>query len=237
MKPKDYRQLLKLEAPAWGEGKGETKSGKARCSPMLVCQFWRILIATIVLASTWIVTLGLIDISAWKQMYFPKKSFQYYGSWRSILFRLESHSGSLCDLCALNKTHTISLWIILGNISSAVTEQLFFCATWFAIYEKQQNPLAPLISVWVPHLKQINGALHTRMRSQHRVAVPPRVWTSFRFRKGWGNGIIVWLPKPGVKGEEVEGLSVWVFEGLFRLFLFGGWNLLTTSALELLFVL
>ena len=124
----------KARGACMGRGEGETKSGKAWLFPhvglsIMEDSYSNYSTCFILNCDTW-----LIDIPAWKQMYFPQKiSFQYCGSWRSILFCLTSHSGSLCDLCALNKTH-----IILGNISSAVTEQLFFCATWFCYIWKTE---------------------------------------------------------------------------------------------------
>lgn len=221
MKPKDYRQLLKLEA-LMGRGEGETKSGKARCSPMLVCQLWRIPLVTIVLASTWIVTL---DSSTFRLesrcIYFPKRSFQYYGSWGNIFFVTSVH---------LTQTQTISLWSSQA-ISAVQSLNNFFVVPLDLLYEKQINPLAPLIFCLGASLfNKINrGASSVQRPSEpgwdHSTERQFLHVFGLRsgFETGWGNGIIVWLPKPGVKGEEVEGLSLWVFEGFcLGCFFFGG---------------
>ena len=73
MKPKDYRQLLKLEAPAWGEGRGQRKVERLGLFPhvglsIMEDSYSNYSICFNLSCDTW-----LIDISAWKQMYFPKK--------------------------------------------------------------------------------------------------------------------------------------------------------------------
>lgn len=54
--------------------------------------------------------------------------------------------------------------------------------------------------------------------------------------KGMGDGINLDSLNPERREKKLKGWA-YGFEGLFRLFFLGGWNLLTTSALELLFVL
>ena len=140
MKPKDYRQLLKLEAPAWGEGRGKRKVERLGCSPMLVCQLWRILIVTIVFASTWVVTLDLLTFRLESWCISPKNIVSVLRQLAQYPFLFDITFGiSSWPLCTEQNTHHFIMIIILGNISSAVTEQLLFVQLDFAIYEKQKS--------------------------------------------------------------------------------------------------
>ena len=140
MKPKDYRQLLKLEAPAWGEGRGKRKVERLGCSPMLVCQLWRILIVTIVFASTWVVTLDLLTFRLESWCISPKNIVSVLRQLAQYPFLFDITFGiSSWPLCTEQNTHHFIMIIILGNISSAVTEQVLFVQLDFAIYEKQKS--------------------------------------------------------------------------------------------------